>query len=174
MHVFAEFLGTSMNSKELRKILGIISITSQKCISILLYRPLLCVGARATAAGAQKLNKDLKNTQQQHSNATRHKIDQRSLSSIYTVVVVQGKFGCKKCLKYIWYWNYLCTLWMMLVYFLLPWTSFLSKAFFFNLPTQIFVSLIIMKKFNINISFWKCSTDVLDFNVIQIIISSFY
>ena len=96
MHVFAEFLGTSMNSKELRKILGITSITSQKCISILLYRPLLCVGARATAAGAQKLNKDLKNTQQQHSNATRHKIDQRSLSSIYRVVVVQGEFWVQK------------------------------------------------------------------------------
>ena len=57
-----------------------------------------CGTARATAAGAQKLNKDLKNTQQQHSNATRHKIDQRSLSSIYTVVV-GGSLG-KKCLKY--------------------------------------------------------------------------
>ena len=52
--------------------------------------------------------------------------------------------------------------------------QFFVEGFFFNLPTQIFVSLIIMKKFNINISFWKCSTDVLDFNVIQIIISSFY
>ena len=56
------------------------------------------VGAdRATAAGAQKLNEDLKNTQQQqHSNATRHKIDQRSLSSIYRVVVVQGEFWVQK------------------------------------------------------------------------------
>ena len=123
IHVFPEFLGTSLNSKEIQK-------ESPKCIFVLFYRALLCGAARATAAGAQKLNKDLKNTQQ-HSNATRHKIDQRSLSSIYTVVVVQGEFGCKKYLKYIWYWNYLCTLWMMLVYFLLPWTSFLSKAVFF-------------------------------------------
>ena len=62
----------------------------KKCIFILSYRALLCGAARATAAGAQKLNEDLKNTQQQHSNATRHKIDQRSLSSIYTVVVQGG------------------------------------------------------------------------------------
>ena len=79
--LLAEFLGTSLNSKEIQK-------ESPKCIFILLYRALLCGAARAMAAGAQKLNKDLKNTQQQHSNATRHKIDQRSLSSIYTVVVV--------------------------------------------------------------------------------------
>ena len=83
--LFMSLLSFQRNSKQ-----------SPKCIFILLYRALSCGAARATAAGAQKLNKDLKNTQQQHSNATRHKIDQRSLSSIYTVVVVQGEFWVQK------------------------------------------------------------------------------
>ena len=83
-----------------------------------------------------------------------------------------GSLG-KKCLKYMilkllmYIMNDVSIFFVTLDYFLL-------KAVFLNSPTQIFVSLIIMKKFNINISFWKCSTDVLDFNVIQIIISSFY
>ena len=127
--LLAEFLGTSLNSKEIQK-------ESPKCIFVLFYRALLCGAARATAAGAQKLNKDLKNTQQQHSNATRHKIDQRSLSSIYTVVVVQGEFWAQKM-------SQIYMILKLLMYIMNDVSMFFVTLDYFMcflyMPTQIFV-----------------------------------
>ena len=101
-------------------------------------------------------NRSEKSVQYLHSGGSAGGVWVQKISQIYMIL---------KLLMYIM--NDVSIFFVTLDYFLL-------KAVFLNLPTQIFVSLIIMKKFNINISFWKCSTDVLDFNVIQIIISSFY
>ena len=101
-------------------------------------------------------NRSEKSVEYLHSSGSAGEVWVQKMSQIYMIL---------KLLMYIM--NDVSIFFVTLDYFLL-------KAVFLNLPTQIFVSLIIMKKFNINISFWKCSTDVLDFNVIQIIISSFY
>ena len=101
-------------------------------------------------------NRSEKSVEYLHSSGSAGEVWVQKMSQIYMIL---------KLLMYIM--NDVSIFFVTLDYFLL-------KDVFLNLPTQIFVSLIIMKKFNINISFWKCSTDVLDFNVIQIIISSFY